>query len=1198
MEQLFFKNSNIIHRHLFSNYDYLIHTHIKEILTSKNKTPIATYLVNYVDGIPTKTIIIYIVIDNIKFAYAQNRDKTDFNIKKSSIMTPEFCRTSDHDYMAPVYVTISQIADIINNNTNECITKTLYKHENFKLFELPIMVKSSLCTSHPLIAAKTELKINECEFDTGGYFIYNGNEKMIVSSEEQSSNKIILRDDSLIMLNTEHNNEGIIQSIHIFIENEMVKVKLPAFSKTTNNKYSQDAFLLLKACGICTLNDITKYICEGLYGEDANKIISFITHQYDVTYDASETCDSIREYIFDNHYSTIKTKNFTMILNKNDLSEEDIRKHKIKFFKEYLYTDFIPSMNSYVSDKSDMDTVIFKKGIMFALMIKKILMVKFFNTPVSKRDDYDNKKIVPPSSILAKVLKFSFNNLHQELQKWKNKIPSHNISLDTDISNIINFLQKISPEIIQKDMLKLLSQGKIPQTNIKKKDSVYIISVQRASHAAAFSESRKIISMNIRKSSSKTSTDPLNVDSKCFGYIDAVESPEGKEIGIDKLLAISATITFPLYEYIPIIKEILSKIENIIEIETLLTVTEDEGTCLFNILLDGEFVYKTLNPLRVLKVLKENRLKQIIHKYVSFEINYIYKEIRIYVGGGRLIRPLLRVHNNELYLTQEIIDKFNLNPTYDPSKINNLDELMEQYPEVLEYIDIQESLNCLVAFTTDDLIKNGIKRDNIVLEKTYNRYEKTYNVYTHCEIHPSFMYGVISGNNTLTEFNHGPRNYFNVAQNKQGIGYYLSSYKHRTDKSYLLYNTQDTLIKTRISKYVNIIPSGENCIVAYMAHNGFNQEDSLIMNESSVKRGLFRSCIIDKYIKTEKNDQTFTIDDMNSVYGFIDQTKFKNINNEGYAPRRTKLKKGDVIISSFSTTKNNIQDESSYYNELIPGYVDEVYSGYDSKGCKIIKSRIIIPKQPYIGDKFCSKKAQKGTNGILLPQEDMPYTSKGIHPDIIFNPSGIPTRMTIGQLHEVLYNRIAIIQGKPLEIAPFDKIDEQNFEQILINNGFDAQCEEYLYDGETGMKTKVKIFIGPTYYMSMKQLVLSKIYARGMSGPMRGITRLPKDGRKKEGGLKIGVMELYALVSHGISNFLTEKYYEYADNNTFFICDHCHQIIAVPYKIPDAICSVCKNPFSAKRIDAPHTLKLLNEYLSSIGIGMNFHTENYLIKSH
>ena len=225
-------------------------------------------------------------------------------------------------------------------------------------------------------------------------------------------------------------------------------------------------------------------------------------------------------------------------------------------------------------------------------------------------------------------------------------------------------------------------------------------------------------------------------------------------------------------------------------------------------------------------------------------------------------------------------------------------------------------------------------------------------------------------------------------------------------------------------------------------------------------------------------------------------------------------------------------------------------------------------KQPELGDKFCSRHGQKGVIGMVLNQEDMPYSKEGIVPDIIINPHAIPSRMTLGQFKECVLGKLCCTIGSIGDGTAFRSLSMNQIQQFMKNSvseggmglsKLSSTADEILYCGHTGVQIKTEIFIGPTFYQRLEHQVAGKMYSRNAEGGVNPITKQPLGGRAVGGGIRIGEMERDVFISHGISQTLRETMYSRSDgyvnkrNSEVWICNSCGGV---------AIVNVYKNIFN------------------------------------
>ena len=448
--------------------------------------------------------------------------------------------------------------------------------------------------------------------------------------------------------------------------------------------------------------------------------------------------------------------------------------------------------------------------------------------------------------------------------------------------------------------------------------------------------------------------------------------------------------------------------------------------------------------------------------------------------------------------------------------------------------------------------------------------------YTHVEIHPSLVMGVMGNQICFPENNPVARNVFGCGQAKQAASLYHSNYQVRIDKMGVVINNGEVPIVK--SRYLNLInreehPCGFNAVVAIMSFNGYNVEDSILFNEASIKRGMFRITYYNMYEAREESS---------SVRGAQRDTRFANIQKEGaigikpgydysylddngLIRENTEMDDKKVVIGMGSISIHNdggqMRDMSTMPKKGQLGFVDKAFMTEGETGFRIGKVRIREERFPAIGDKFCSRCGQKGTVGLIIPESDMPFTKDGIRPDIIINPHAIPTRMTIGQLIESLMGKACVLHGGFGNCTAYTNngTKHESFGSVLTEYGFHSSGTEVLYNGMTGEQIKSDIYIGPTYYMRLKQMVKDKINYRSQ-GPRTQLTRQTVQGRANDGGLRVGEMERDGILGHGAAHFLNESLMVRGDEYHMAVCNKSGMI---------AIYNPTQNLFMSPMVDGP-----------------------------
>lgn len=557
------------------------------------------------------------------------------------------------------------------------------------------------------------------------------------------------------------------------------------------------------------------------------------------------------------------------------------------------------------------------------------------------------------------------------------------------------------------------------------------------------------------------------------------------------------------------------------------------------------------------------------------------RELRLTTDPGRVMRPLFVVDQATQMplLRRHHIDRLEARMAEGQTEQAFADLLDDA---VIEYVDAAEEETILIAMTAEDLdnARNMSSRQELVNARaalgneSYSSFDPTARVkstnwsqqYTHVEIHPAMILGVCASIVPFPDHNQSPRNTYQSAMGKQAMGVHLTNYQLRMDTmANVLYYPQKPLATSRSMEYLKFaeLPAGQNAIVAIMCYSGYNQEDSVIMNQSSIDRGLFRSLYYRSYTDSEETkgmEKTATIekpdrnDTLRMKMGSSD--RYAKLDADGLIAPATNVNGDDIIIGKTAplppdseelgqrSSLHKKRDVSTPLKSTEQGVIDQVMISTNGDGNKFVKIRTRATRVPEIGDKFASRHGQKGTIGITYRQEDMPFTASGIVPDIIINPHAIPSRMTIGHLVECLLSKVATLTGLAGDATPFTDLTVEAVSKVLREKGFQSRGFEVMYHGHTGRKLQAQIYFGPTYYQRLKHMVGDKIHARAR-GPLQILTRQPVEGRSRDGGLRFGEMERDCMISHGIAGFLKERMYDSSDGFRVHVCDQVRRLLRV-----------------------------------------------------
>lgn len=1040
------------------------------------------------------------------------------------------------------------------------------------LGKIPVMLRSCLCV---LDGTSPELRsiMGESKYDVGGYFIIDGAEKVIVSEERRVENKIFLLPSS----DDKYYSRAEIKSSSLeeFQPARTTKLQLEKPSGRITLRLGQDVpfidptedgrdiplFIMFRLLGIETDKDILECICNDLDNDLSKKMVELLGPSINDPI-------IIERQIYDQqtaiHYLEQRTRKARLDADINQVLK--MADKRISHLYDTIYETFVPHVGR------DFHIKACYMGYMTNQYLKYIIGLE----EETNRDNFINKRI----DLSGFILSNSFRNAVREFirrvdinisTKYELAHTEYSNENYVNIINEKNFGEIFDISKFQSHFLDTMKRGNI-DLSLGKKMGI-IQSLERRSYFNDLAHLRKIRD----PVTGKVTDDRRRLHSSQYGCVCPVETPEGQNVGLQKNLAIMSRVSFGCSP-----KEIIKLVKELDLIE-LHDISFNEMYNKTKVFVNGVWIGVHLNPQILYKLLLLYRRNGLINIFTSIAWYSEKNEIIICSDQGRFCRPLYIVENNQLLLQPEILNKlkekeytwddltigfnkrnYNYNiydcKTGSPSdlgiymdKNETIEDLifkLNQNKSIIEYLDAEE-LNTTVLLSPTINIPNDNKN------------------YTHCELHPSMALGITSFLLPFIQHNPAARNSFALAHTKQGIGYNGTNLSNRIDTTaHFLYYGQRPLCISRLNKAINNdkMISGMNVVIAISVLNGFNQEDAIVFNKSSLDRGLFQTGLYKRYAEHEVVDQKTgmiekfynPLNNKNNLANDIPNTIIKNNNNYskldeyGFIKEGSVLEEGDVVIGKYMRMKD--EKGNIIYRDIsvavkrdhIGSVVDKVFTAMTNiNKDKMVKIRICQHRVPEIGDKFASRCGQKGTMGMFLASEDMPYTKDGLVPDMILNPYAYNKRMTVAQFIELLFGRLAIEMGFFGLASPFEPINVEEIGKILEGIGLDRYSNETLYDGMSGRMMDTTIYTGPMYYQRLKHMVHDKINARTSGERINGIvvpggkydvkTRQPTGGRALGGGLRIGEMERDAILAHGISGFMRESMMERADKFVIYV---------------------------------------------------------------
>jgi len=588
----------------------------------------------------------------------------------------------------------------------------------------------------------------------------------------------------------------------------------------------------------------------------------------------------------------------------------------------------------------------------------------------------------------------------------------------------------------------------------------------------------------------------------------------------------------------------------------------------YEVYIDGIFVGYVDDANKFIEEFKEKRRKGIIPYFVNIYFDETRNVVEILTRKGRILRPLIVVKDGKPLLTKEHIEKLKRGEI----KWSDLEK-----EGIIEWVDPAEEENLNVALYPEDIKENT----------------------THLEISSLVIFSIATSLVPFSNRNQSARLNRGVRPQRQAHAIYSLNFHNRFDTDIsILYYPQYPITRTfSFNIFKDDYAIGQNVIVAVMTQEGYNIEDAIIMNKGSIDRGLFRSVYFRSYEIERLRysgglQDEITIPDP-SVELYRGKDKYKNLEEDGIVAVESFVKPEEVLVGRISPprfiglTSESIvtglrkKDSSLTTGSGEEGWVDRVVITESDDGNLLVRIKLRDLRIPELGDKFSVRHGQKGVLGMIVDPSDMPWSSSGLVPDIIFSPAGIPSRETVGLLLELLAGKVGSLNGRYVDGTPWYGESEEELRKELLSLGFREDGTETLYNPLTGDEFKVKIFIGSIYYLRLKHMAKNKLQARA-TGPVTLLTRQPTEGKSKKGGLKFSEMEHEVLAAHGASILLREMYS--SDDTTIYVCEKCGSL-AVEDNIRNRVyCPICGETEKISKVKVSYAFHLLLNELISLGI--------------
>uniref|UniRef100_A0A060T6K8 DNA-directed RNA polymerase subunit beta n=1 Tax=Blastobotrys adeninivorans TaxID=409370 RepID=A0A060T6K8_BLAAD len=1066
----------------------------------------------------------YLKYLDIRVGEPQRRDVNSFNTR----IYPQECRLRDLTYAAPIFV------DVEYTRNDKIVRK-----RGIEIGRMPIMLRSSRC----VLTGKSEMEMaamDECPLDPGGYFIVNGTEKVILVQEQLSKNRIIVEADE---------KKGIVQASVTSSTHER-KSKTYVVTKNgkiylKHNSIAEDVpiVVVLKAAGIVSDHEIVQLVCGAnpMYQE------LFAINLEECTKLNIQTQQQALEYI-GARVRTVRRNNAPRLTHLQEGLEA-------------LATTVIAHITV-----NDLDFR--EKAVYIAVMTRRVVQAMDNAKMVDDRDYVGNKRLELAGQLMSLLFEDLFKKFNSDLrlsidkalkQKNKNSAFDASMPLTSHSSHITSGLNRA------------ISTGNWSLKRFKMERAGVTHVLSRLSYISALGMMTRISSQFEK---SRKVSGPRALQPSQFGMLCTSDTPEGEACGLVKNLALMTHITTDVEE-LPIRRTCM-----LLGCEDLSIIGGHElhAPGNYGVYLNGTLIGITRFPSKFVRSLRQLRRSGRISEFISVYTNDHHAAVHIATDGGRICRPLIIVKNKKPLVTAE-----HLRDLLDGKLV--FDDFLRL--GLVEYLDCNEENDSFIALYEKD-----------ICDET-----------THLEIEVFTVLGAVAGLIPYPHHNQSPRNTYQCAMGKQAIGAIAYNQFDRIDTLlYLMVYPQQPMVKTRTIELIKYdqLPAGQNATVAVMSYSGYDIEDALVLNKSSIDRGFGRCQVMKKNTTVLKQYGNATSDRLDGVkhepvfdekgkqIGVKPTFQHESLGPDGLAEVGTRVETGQVYVNKsvpvdtgedllpngnggVSTPSTEYRETPVVYKAPEASYIDKVMLSSSESEQPLVKVLLRQTRRPELGDKFSSRHGQKGVCGIIVQQEDMPFNDQGICPDIIMNPHGFPSRMTVGKMIELVSGKAGVLDGSLQYGTCFGGSKLEDMSKILVDKGFSYSGKDMLYSGTSGECLQAYIFFGPIYYQKLKHMVMDKMHARPR-GPRAVLTRQPTEGRSRDGGLRLGEMERDCVIAYGASQLLLERLMLSSDAFDVDVCNNCG---LMGY---NGWCTSCKTSEPVVKMTIPYAAKLLFQELMAMNI--------------
>lgn len=1035
--------------HQIESYNHFIEKTLPAIVKEN-----AILVVNHPEDTPEGPLRTEFLFQDVWVQAPSNKEASGF----TKPMTPATARLRGLSYLSSVFVDIEQRTLRMSEDPPLLIERKRYSHR--LLCRLPVMVGSSVC----YLQQHGNLE-GECPYDEGGYFIVNGMEKVIISQEK-------LRTNFPYVFPPRKGQPPVAPHLGRSVLTCEVRSSHEAKLRSTSTLHLH--LLEAKAGRAPEVVAVLPYL-------ECPVPLSWLLHLlgWDPARDAGEVerlvlgdlCDrdlprnspraAMRTLVaaiaarVEAEAASVTRKQVLDAIGKAGTHEDD-EERRSRYLRYICCSETLPHMG--IDDGPETQRA---KRVYLCHMLSKLVAVLLGLTTHDDRDHYANKRIDTAGPLIAHLFRQLYRSFLKSLQSQLHKLVTAGKFVDLLDARLINHKR------ITGGFKMAFGTGNWGTPKIAGGAGSAVGSqvgiTQALSQMTGISATAHARRLNTPLHKEGRNPRPRQLSNSAWGVVCPTETPEGISCGLVKNLAWAARVRqgTPTSALLPVVladPRVVALRECTTQANEASVMVTVNGAVVGYCASHGDAV-----ALREALRVKRRSQELPFDTTIAYARDPWQSVVRIHADPGALLRPVLDL--SRLRETKRVLSRFD-GASYAHRELWHA--LLTE--GCIEYIDKDEEATLRVA-----------EHPNMALHPEAMATSKRQGqLYTHSELHPSVILGVCASLIPFSNHNQSPRNTYQSAMGKQALGIPSANYQQRLDSvMHVLVSPEKPLVATWMDDMTNsrALPAGQNVMVAILCHSGFNQEDSLIMCQSSVDAGMFHSLAYHTHKEESRPNGTdverIEVPDP-EICTRLKAARYDHLDPAtGMARVGARLKVGDVVIGKTVMTTDSkkgggkvkvMRDKSLQVGTSHEGEVDRVVAACNQEGHCNSKVRTHQLRVPQVGDKFSSRHGQKGVVGMMRHRRDMPFTPDGLTPDIIVNPHAIPSRMTIGHLIETLLGGEAGQAGRFGDGTPFRDLSVGEIGRRLEERGLSRYCDTTLHCGLTGKQLEARVFYGPTYY--------------------------------------------------------------------------------------------------------------------------------------